>query len=226
MEEERKSLGLYLSGHPILYHAAELVQIVDDKIANINPRPERMITIAGLVVGFRTYNTRRGGTMAFISLDDQTARADVSVFGDLYSTTRKMVQSESLLVITGTCSTDEHTGELQVRAQQIDTIESLRSRALTKITVSLSQDTQPGSVLPSLSDLLRGMVGTHTDFEIQYFNSLGDAISMNLGTEWRIDVSDKLIEELYRLFGIPNVHLIYDPNRFQVRVQKQQDRAA
>jgi len=49
---------------------------------------------------------------------------------------------------------------------------------------------------------------------------------MNLGAEWRIDVSDKLIDELYRLFGIPNVHLIYDPNRFQVRVQKQQDRAA
>ena len=90
----------------------------------------------------------------------------------------------------------------------------------------MSQDTQPGSVLPSLSALLRGMVGTHTDFEIQYFTSLGDAISMNLSAEWRIDVSDKLIEELYRLFGIPNVHLIYDPNRFQGRVQKQQDRAA
>jgi hypothetical protein len=31
---------------------------------------------------------------------------------------------------------------------------------------------------------------------------------------------------LYRLFGIPNVHLIYDPNRVQGRVEKQQDRAA
>ena len=164
--------------------------------------------------------------MAFISLDDQTARADVSVFGDLYSGTRKMVQSESLLVVTGTCSTDERTGELQVRADQIDTIGSLRSRALTKITVSLNQDTQPGSVLPSLSNLLQGMVGTHTDLEIQYFNSRGDAISMTLGTEWRIDVSDKLIEELHRLFGIPNVHLNYDPNRLHAPVQKQQDRAA
>ena len=226
LEEERKSLGLYLSGHPILYHAAELAQIVDGKIASIKPRPERTITIAGLVVEFRTYNTRRGDNMAFISLDDQTARADVSVFGDLYSGTRKMVQSESLLVVTGTCSTDERTGELQVRADQIDTIGSLRSRALTKITVSLNQDTQPGSVLPSLSDLLQGMVGTHTDLEIQYFNSRGDAISMILGTEWRIDVSDKLIEELHRLFGVPNVHLNYDPNRLHAPVQKQQDRAA
>ena len=226
LEEERKSLGLYLSGHPILYHAAELAQFVDGKIASINPRPKRTITIAGLVVGFRTYNTRRGDNMAFISLDDQTARADVSVFGDLYSGTRKMVQSESLLVVTGTCSTDERTGELQVRADQIDTIGSLRSRALTKITVSLNQDTQPGSVLPSLSDLLQGMVGTHTDLEIQYFNTRGDAISMNLGTEWRIDVSDKLIEELHRLFGVPNVHLNYDPNRLQAPVQKRQDRAA
>jgi DNA polymerase-3 subunit alpha len=226
LEEERKSLGLYLSGHPILYHAAELVQIVDGKIASINPRPERAIRIAGLVVGFRTYNTRRGDNMAFISLDDQTARADVSVFGDLYSSARKMVQSESLLVVAGTCSTDERTGELQVRADQIDTIGSLRSRALTKITVSLRQDMQPGSVLPSLSELLQGMVGTHTDLEIKYFNSRGDAILMNLGAEWKIDVSDKLVEELHRLFGVPNVHLNYDPNRLQAPVQKRQDRAA
>ena len=119
---------------------------------------------------------------------------------------------ESLLVITGTCSTDERTGELQVRADQIDTIGSLRSRALEKITVSLSHDAKLGSVLPSLSDLLQGMVGTHTDLEIQYFNSSGDGISMNLGTEWRVDVSDKLIEELHRLFGVPNVHLNYDPS--------------
>ena len=164
--------------------------------------------------------------MAFISLDDQTARADVSVFGSLYSDTRKMVQSESLLVVTGTCSTDERTGELQIRADQIDTMESLRSRALRKITVSLNQDTQDGSVLSSLSDLLQDMIGTHTDLEIQYFNSRGDAISMNLGTEWRIDVSDKLIEELHRLFGVPNVHLDYDPNRLQAPVQNRQDQAA
>ena len=207
------------------FTSAELVQIVDGKIANINPRPERMITIAGLVVGFRTYNTRRGDTMAFISLDDQTARADVSVFGDLYSSTRKMVQSESLLVVTGTCSTDERTGELQIRADQIDTIESVRSRALTKITVSLNQDVQPDSVLTSLSDLLRGIGGNHTDLEIQYFNARGDAISMNLGTEWRFDVSDKLIEELNRLFGVPNVHLIYDPSRLQNAIQAEQVRA-
>jgi DNA polymerase-3 subunit alpha len=226
LEEERKSLGLYLSGHPILYHKAELVQIVDSNIATINPHPERIVTIAGLVVGFRTYNTRRGGRMAFVSLDDQTGQADISVFGDLYSSTRKIVQSENLLVVTGTCSIDERTGELQVRASQIDTIESLRSRALRKIVVSLDQDTQPVSVLPNLSDLLQDSKGGDTDLEIQYFNSRGDALSMHLGEDWRVSVSDNLIEELYRLFGQPNVCLKYDPNRFPAPAQKRQDRAA
>ena len=64
------------------------------------------------------------------------------------------------------------------------------------------------------------------DLKIQYFNSHGDAISMNLGKDWRVDVSDKLIEELHSLFGVPNVHLSYDPNRLQASVQKQQDQAA
>ena len=95
-----------------------------------------MITIAGLVSGFRTYNTRRGENMAFVSLDDQTGRADISVFGELYGRARRLVQSESLLVVCGTCSRDERSGELQVRASWIDTIESLRQRALAKIVIS------------------------------------------------------------------------------------------
>jgi DNA polymerase-3 subunit alpha len=228
LEEERKSLGLYLSGHPIRYHARELTQIVDDKIGNINPRPERKITIAGLVVDFRTYNTRRGDTMAFISLDDQTTRADVSIFGHLYARTRKMLQSENLLVVTGTCSMDEHTGELQIRADQIDTIESLRSRALVKIRILLNQVTGPGVVLSNLSDLLHGISGTQTDLEIQYLNSYGDALSMNLGAEWRVDVSDRFIEDLQRLFGESNIHLHYDSNRLWATAESQsrQDWAA
>jgi DNA polymerase-3 subunit alpha len=226
LEEERKSLGLYLSGHPIHYHAAELGQVVDGKIVSIKPHPERTVTIAGLVVGFRTYNTRRGDNMAFISLDDQTARVDVSVFGDLYAYTRKMVKSESLLIVTGTCTKDDRTGELQIRANHVDTIGSLRGRALTTIRISLNQDIDPGSVLPSLSELLQGARGAHTDLEIQYFNSVGDAILMNLGADWRIDVSDKLIEELHQLFGASNVHLNYDSIRIHKVESDYHDRAA
>ena len=70
------------------------------------------------------------------------------------------------------------------------------------------------------------MVGTHTDLEIQYYNSRGDAISINLGANWRIDVSDRLIEELHQLFGVPNVRLIYDPERLQTLAHKRQDRVA
>ena len=181
LEHERNSLGLYLTGHPIQYHAAELEQIIDGKIESISSHPERMITIAGLVSGFRTYNTRRGENMAFVSLDDQTGRADISVFGELYGRARRLVQSESLLVVSGTCSKDERSGELQVRASSIDTIESLRQRALAKIVISIGSGDESRNALEILSGLLEGETSGNTEIVVCYLSPEG---GRNLDVSW------------------------------------------
>ena len=226
LEEERNSLGLYLSGHPIIYHNSELAEIVDSKIGSINPRPERTITIAGLVVGFRTYNTRRGDNMAFVSLDDQTARADVSVFGDQYSRVRKFIQSETLLIVKGVCSIDERTGELQVRAEQVDTIESFRCRSLSRLTLCLNETVESQDIVADLAELLETHRGRHTGIAIQYRNSGGDTMTMNLGTEWVITPSDNFIEELVRIFGEKGMSLKYEFTNGNVGVVSEPDRAA
>lgn len=226
LEHERSSLGLYLTGHPIQYHSSELEQIVEGKIGNINSNPERIITIAGLVSGFRTYNTRRGENMAFISLNDQTGKADVSVFGELYARARKLVQTESLLVVCGSCSTDERTGELQVRASWIDTIESLRQRALKKVVICLNSDTNSKDPVKMLSELFIGVTNGQTEIELRYLNSKEDEISMSLGAEWNATFSDALIEKLFKQFGESKVQLIYSRSKMQADSSKGQDWAA
>jgi DNA polymerase-3 subunit alpha len=226
LEEEKKSLGLYLSGHPIQYYQFELSQVVDGNIINIEPRPERIVTIAGLVTSLRTYNTKRGDPMAFISLDDHTGRADVSIFGDLFVQTRKLLQSEGLLIVIGTCGVDERTGDLQVRANHIHSIESLRTRALTKIAISLKPDMDRDDVLSRLSELLSHVKGSETNIEIEYENEAGDVASIDLGKQWAIKVSDVLVEELFRLFGKQNINLLYDRSRLSVAPQSGQEQAA
>ena len=226
LEEERKSLGLYLSGHPIKYYQFELKQVTDGDIVNVEPRPERIVTIAGLVTGLRTYNTKKGDPMAFISLDDHTARADVSIFGDLFVQTRKLLQSEGLLIVIGTSGVDERTGDLQVRANQIYSIESLRTRALTKITIRLKPDMDRDSVLSRLSELLVPVKGSEAKIEIEYENEAGDIASIDLGKKWLVKVSDVFIEELFHLFGKQNISLLYNRNRLSHAPQSGQEQAA
>ena len=101
LSAEKETLGLYLSGHPIDGYRRDLDQIVDARLAELNPDRDRKLMVAGLVVGLRTMNTRRGERMAFVTLDDQTARLELAVFSDLYSQHRDLIRKDNLLVVNG-----------------------------------------------------------------------------------------------------------------------------
>ena len=151
--------------------------------------------------------------MAFVSLDDQTGRADVSVFGELYAQARRMAQEESLLVISGTCGIDERTGELQIRAEQVDTISSLRGKFLKRITIAINEEDKQESLLSDLSEVCLDSASPGTNVDIRYTNSQGDAITISLSNKWKVDASDKVVEELYRIFGKSSVLLNYQSER-------------
>ena len=216
LEEEKKSLGLYLSDHPISYYRNELENIVDGTIKDISPNPERTITIAGLMANIRTFNTKRGDMMAFVSIDDQTAKADISIFGELYSQLRKLTQSDSLFIISGMTSKDERTGGLQVRANKIYTMETLRAKALRKIKINLKSDMSPNKLIPQLHDLLTSFLGTATKIEMEYHTAKDDIVSINFGEDWRVNVSDIFLDELFQLLGRSNISFVYDKNALDV----------
>ncbi|RYZ67799.1 MAG: DNA polymerase III subunit alpha, partial [Proteobacteria bacterium] len=86
LHAEKETLGLYLTGHPIDEYESELAHLVSSRIADLKPdkyeargekgkgdeKPRQ--SVAGLVVAQRTMKTKRGDTMAFVTLDDRTGR--------------------------------------------------------------------------------------------------------------------------------------------------------
>jgi DNA polymerase-3 subunit alpha len=96
---EKETLGLYLSGHPIDAYRDELAQITDACLSELRPSEDRNIVVAGLVVGLRMMNTRRGDRMAFVTLDDKTARLEIAVFSDLFSKSRDALRKDNLFAL-------------------------------------------------------------------------------------------------------------------------------
>src|SRR5690554_1197425 len=94
---ENETLGLYLTGHPIDEYDQEINFLVSSRIANITPDKNSQ-RIGGLVVATRTMRTKRGDTMAFVTLDDRTGRIEIAVFSDTFNE-----------------RSEEHTSELQSR---------------------------------------------------------------------------------------------------------------
>ena len=76
---EKETLGLYLSGHPIDSYIHELDQFTSCRLVDLDVaqgKGKKPVTLAGLVIGARTMNTKSGSRMAFLTLDDKTARIE------------------------------------------------------------------------------------------------------------------------------------------------------
>src|SRR5690606_12687853 len=67
LHAEKETLGLYLTGHPIDEYDTELNHLVSSRIAELKPEKSAQ-TVAGLVVAQRVMKTKRGDSMAFVTL--------------------------------------------------------------------------------------------------------------------------------------------------------------
>ncbi|MBU3737204.1 MAG: DNA polymerase III subunit alpha, partial [Methylobacterium sp.] len=82
LQEEKAALGFYFSGHPYLAYRAELAAFVRGRLAGLKPQDQPQL-LAGVVVGIRTRMTGRG-RMAFVTIDDASARIEVAVGNELF----------------------------------------------------------------------------------------------------------------------------------------------
>lgn len=150
---EKETLGLYLTGHPIARYRDELrrmtgsslneLMVALEKRAGNDPtrngnrargEPQR---VAGLVIARRSRNTQNG-RMVIVTLDDQSGRSDLVLFGDELRTHEARIQGEGVLVAEGMASVDEYAGGVRLRVQRVLTLDEARAEWARFLLLELS----------------------------------------------------------------------------------------
>lgn len=205
---EKETLGLYLTGHPIDRYEAEIEQIVGSRIAALNPSKDQSITVAGLVVGIRTMNTRRGDKMAIVTLDDRTGRLELAVFSEAYHHYRDMLAKDRLIVVEGEVSVDDYTGGMKMSARKIYDIDHAREAFAKRLVLKVDQS-------KAANGFIKALVGVLTPFREGYcpvwvdYQRPDASAQIQLGQEWRVRPTDELIRRLDELAGADRVHVEY-----------------
>ncbi len=206
---ERDTLGLYVTGHPIDDYAAEVARFARTRIAGLraSDEPQRVV---GLVVGLRTMKSKRGEDIAFVQLDDRTARIEVSLFADTYRSCREFVLPDSFLVVEGTVSVDEFSGGgLRMRAQEAYTLTEARRRFARELVLQL----ECSQFTPDFEVQFGRLLGARRTREgcpvrVVYTGN-GARAEIVLGEQWRVPPTDEAIGRLRERFGAENVTLSY-----------------
>jgi DNA polymerase-3 subunit alpha len=136
LEFEKESLGLYLTGHPIEEYLDEIRQFCTASLGRIRAEKRKQY-VAGLVVSQRTMKSRRGGSMAFLVIDDRSARLDAMLLPDCYEAAQQKISKDAVLVLEGEVQEDDYTGALKIQVDAVLTIEEARRRFSRGVQIDL-----------------------------------------------------------------------------------------
>ena len=211
LAREKETLGLYLSGHPIDGYIEELDQFTSCRLVDIdlgNEKGKKSVTLAGLVVGVRTMHTKSGSRMAFLQLDDKTARVEVGVFSEIYDQRRDVIHKDKVLVVKGKASHDHFSGGIRLSADELFDIEQARSHLARHMQIELQASQLNSEIVNRLKSILapdeQGQCGV--GFE---YRSPAGMCRLEAARDWRIVPNAIMLEQLNTILGHDKIRLIY-----------------
>jgi DNA polymerase-3 subunit alpha len=218
---EKEALGLYLAGHPFDAVRPDAMFFVDGKLADLiaEPAPQntkgerdynqsrREVTVAGLIS-----DVRKRGNRVSVVLDDDSARMEVSLFGEAYQEFRHLLVKDEIVVISGPLRYDDFQGGWTVSCKNVLPIDRVIESRAKGLLLSIAPNGQGQQLLVKLHDVLLPYREGSCDVSVQYKGDTA-AARLNLGPEWSVRPSRELRDKLTELLGANNVRLLYAPGR-------------
>ncbi|TAK25440.1 MAG: DNA polymerase III subunit alpha [Chloroflexota bacterium] len=139
LEWEKELLGVYFSRHPMSDISRNLVQVISCHCGEVNEEfLERRVTLAGVVTGFRSVQTRRKEMMCAAMLEDAYGSVEIVAFPRTYAQTRDLWREGAMLVIDGKVELREERPQIVVESAR--TIEDVKAET----------SSTPGTPIPSM----------------------------------------------------------------------------
>jgi DNA polymerase-3 subunit alpha len=202
LQNEKLSLGFYLSGHPFNAYRDELRRFARTPLANLQPSMEPAM-MAGVIYGVQMRNSRRG-RIAILTLDDGTARVEVVVYSELFHEKRAAVQEDQVIVVKGRIFNDDFSGGLRITADQLMDLAELRGAYARLLRLNINGQADSAK----LKSILAQYGGGQCHVAIRYRNATGEC-DIRLPESCKVKISAPLLDSLAEWLDEKNVEVVY-----------------
>lgn len=206
---EKETLGLYVTGHPFDEYEKEVQNFISSSISDIRPKPKESQVVAGLVVAFRAMKTKKGDTMAVVTLDDRTARMDVTLFSEAYEASKEYLVKDTVLFVEGEVSEDHYSEGLKVMAKRCFDVTAARLKYARSVRLDVHESLFSGGVLAALQATLEPYRQEDSCAVVVHYQKSDAEALIEFGDEWRVRPADDLLEGLACVLGNENVSMQY-----------------
>ena len=198
LNKERELVGIYLSAHPLDEYKIVLDNLCNtrcDELADVNSLKDREdVTIGGIVTGIRTRFDKRNNPCGFVTLEDFNGSGELALFGEDWGRWSGMFTEGASVYITAKVQPRfQYSDLMQLKVQNIEYLQTIKEKAIDKITISLTTDLLNDEIVMELNELLTSSPGK-TQLYFLLHDSAGKKHVLLRSETKTIDVRNNLIQ--------------------------------
>jgi DNA polymerase III subunit alpha len=201
LQQEFAAIGFYLSNHPLDAYRRSLERAgilrIADLPAALAANGTSRFRLAGIVIGRKERTSARGNRFAFVQMSDPSGVFEATLFSEMVSQSRALLDSGEPLVISVDVSSEEDN--LRLTAQKIEALDAVVADAAAGLRVFLGE----ARALPSLKGVIGREAGGRGRISI-VLDLPGREVEIAIPGGFRVD--PKICAAVKSLPGVVDVH--------------------
>jgi DNA polymerase III subunit alpha len=141
LQQEFDAIGFYLSSHPLDAYGKSLERVGVVRFADLPARlaagGATRFKLAGVVIGRKERTSARGNRFAFVQMSDASGVFEVTVFSEVLSQARQLLDDGQPLLVHVDVRAEEET--LRLTAQRAEPLDSVVAHAAAGLKVFLGE---------------------------------------------------------------------------------------
>ena len=200
LNKERELVGIYLSAHPLDEYKIVLDNLCNtrcDELADVGSLAGREdVTIGGIVTAVRTGFTKTGKPFGIVTLEDFVGSGELALFGETWGDKSGFFTVGASVYVTGKVKprfSYNPDGPKDLGITGVEFLQTIKERAIDRITISLTSDLLDDQVVTELGELIAAHPGK-TKLFFQLHDLTGKNHVLLKSTTKMIDVKSELIQ--------------------------------
>lgn len=168
LANEKSVLGFYVSGHPLLKYEKEINAFADIHLGEVEGVSNGEIKAGGIVTNIKKKLDKKGQTMAFLTIEDFTGKAECIVFSSTFKKYGELIKEEAMLLVRG--KGEVNGTVIKILVDEVLPIKAITEKYAKKIFLMLNADEVSDITLAKLKALLESNKGGNCSC---YFSVVG-----------------------------------------------------
>ena len=181
LNKERELVGIYLSAHPLDEYKVVIDALCNTRcseLADVNALADReTVVLGGIVTNVEQKFTKRGDPCGFVTIEDFEGSGRLALFGESWGQLRGMFEPGVTVYVTGKVvpryqqyGNRNDSGPKDLRVSSVEYMQSVKDKAIERITVSVDVAQLDAQVATELGELCREHPGT-TQLFLQFVDT-------------------------------------------------------